>query len=47
MIAMIGVYADWNGLYGPKRVGFLHNAPITLSDPALSRVRLVLPDTFV
>jgi len=47
MMAMIGVYADWNGLSGPKRVGFLHNAPITLSNPALSRMRLVLSDTFV
>lgn len=25
MMAMIGVYADWNGLSGPKRVGFLHS----------------------
>ncbi|CNE38895.1 type II toxin-antitoxin system HipA family toxin [Yersinia mollaretii] len=24
-MAMIGVYADWDGMPGPKRVGFLHN----------------------
>lgn len=24
-MAMIGVYADWDGLYGPKRIGFLHS----------------------
>lgn len=24
-MAMIGVYADWEGLYGPKRIGFLHS----------------------
>lgn len=24
-MAMIGVYADWDGLSGPKRIGFLHS----------------------
>lgn len=24
-MAMIGVYADWNGLPEPKRMGFLHS----------------------
>ena len=24
-MTMIGVYADWEGLNGPKRIGFLHS----------------------
>ena len=24
-MAMIGVYADWDGLHGPRRIGFLHS----------------------
>ncbi|MGM1326254.1 toxin HipA, partial [Klebsiella michiganensis] len=24
-MAMIGVYADWDGLHGPRRLGFLHS----------------------
>ncbi len=24
-MAMIVVYADWDGMHGPKRIGFLHS----------------------
>lgn len=29
-MALIGVYADWEGLDGPERIGYLHSRRVML-----------------